>query len=148
MDTVIGDDKYIFFLQLNEKLPDFYFDLVLLFKELGFTLVPVLPQSLKEFSYLEKKYFLVVRHDIESQTNFFKKENVYTHYRLKHSKILMMDVSSFGETPLVKKHRIQKSYRYYPLPMEFDEIAIRMAYLYYRDENVKQVWPGGRRWKR
>lgn len=147
METISKDDKYVFFLKLNETLPEFYYELANLFKEIEFTLIPVEPESLKEFSYIEKKFVIVVRHDLESQVNYFNKKNAYLNYLLKHSKVMVLDFSSFGEIPLVKKFRLQTCYRYYPLPMEFDEIVIRMAYLYYKESSAKHVWPGGRRGK-
>lgn len=147
METLDSKDKYIFFLKLNENLPVFYFNLATLFSELGFTLVPIEAESLKEISYLEKKFVLAIRHDIESQLNFYSKKMNFIEYLLKQFKITLMDVSSFGKIPIVKKYRLHKCYRHFPLPMDIEDIVMRMAYLYYSDKTTKQVWPGGKRGK-
>jgi hypothetical protein len=140
-------DIYIFFLRLDDALPEDYFHLANYFKQYCISLIPVTAKQLVEMSTSNREYVLSLNTNLTSDSIFKRFQKKFLNFSLLSRKFYLFDLSSFSKIEIAPKAEYAKSYKHYPLPVDLEDTVIDIALAIYEDREKKQIWPGGRRAK-
>lgn len=140
-------DRYIVFLQLTEELPPFYFHLGQILKAWGIMLIPL---RFKDFSAVQESKFselIVFLPDIQSYRHYLKLQEEYLNVRFNLKQVRLFEVSSFKKNERLQRLEKAKLYFHLPLPINLEEIALKITEQVQNKEGLVEKWPGGRRSK-
>jgi hypothetical protein len=143
-----SDLKFIFYILLDQKIPeDFYlFDDAL--KKLGFTLIPIAIDQIQILGSISEQSHIFV---ISSSTDFssFKAYNKNVRkmlmYLLKSDRITFFKLSSFNKLNDEKKFYNFKNYFFINYPQDVQKISEWMVHLFLVKSKMSKKWPGGKK---
>ena len=138
------DISWIYFLCIEDQLPESYYRLSREFIKNGFSLIPINLEQLSLF-YADNEPLNVIClvGNFEAQSKFKKSVFSRLNYYILNKKINLFHISSFLSEKFVKK---QNNYNYYQLPMPASVLVYNIKSLCETLSN-KKVWPGGKRAK-
>jgi hypothetical protein len=138
----------IFFLTLEQRLPEFFFQAANMFNSLGVSLVPVNIMELNEIKKGEQNIsVLVYTASLSQLTKFYRLRQKNLDMAMRTGKFTLFHLSSFSR--ILELERMQRvgTYRPYYLPLSIRDICQQITYeLRKRTEKIER-WPGGRRAK-
>jgi hypothetical protein len=138
--------NYIFFLA-SEKLSPAFFELAEMFGQLNITLLPVTISELQNIDRHQRHQLIVLRDDLNSAQNFIEIKKSYLDFAMSRGHVAVYDISSFSEIENSLKYKNKRSYFYFPLPINPNEVVVGVALDYFKTKNELEEWPGGRRSK-
>ena len=137
---------YIFFLQLEDRLPKYYFDLASVFGIINVTLVPLKPNELNKMQATEiAKNVIIITSSFTSQRKFLKLKSLFLDMSLRTEKFRFFHLSSFGYVSNYSRERHLGIYHFLPLPAKVDEVCYYIVSKVHHYEKSVQGWPGGRK---
>ena len=139
--------NYIFYLQSTSELGHHFYDLSQIFSQININLIPVNQDELKIIDRSKKHHLIVLRDDLSSALYFNQVRKFFLDGAIASGRICLFDVSSFSEIEQAAKFENKNLYHYFQLPMTIKQIAMSIALNYFRDRNMQEEWPGGKRSK-
>jgi hypothetical protein len=139
--------NYIFFLKSTDELNPFYFQIADSFRQLNIVLLPISSEELKIVDRHKKHQIIIFRNDFTSAQIFSEIRKSYLDFAMSRGHVCVYDISSFSEHENSTKYQTQKSYFYFPLPIDVKQFVMRVAIEYFRTKREIEDWPGGRRSK-
>lgn len=147
MNQDIGS-PFIFYLLLEEKLPEMFYVFDRLFRNLGFILVPVRIDQLQTLAASTHQNHLIVLSsvtDVKEFRQYNEKVRGLLKFILKSRRITFMHLSSFSKLNDVKKHTLTKNYFFLKYPLDSRVLSARIARYHELKTEEKSRWPGGKR---
>lgn len=144
----LNEPKYLFFLQLSQRLPDSYFRLAAYLIDYDVTLVPIYLNDLLKISVNDfRPSILMLNNSLESNNNYQIYRKKFLDFALQTNKYVIYEISSFSPNPNSYKVRKNEYYNYYQLPIEIEYLASEIARIAYKHSSVKSAWPGGKNFR-
>lgn len=143
----VADINYIFYLQTKSDLDHKFYYLAEVLSNINISLLPIGADDLKDIDRNKKNYIISIRDDMASAFAFNQLRKTYLDTALAAGKIALYDISSFSEIENAAKYQAKNVYHYFQLPLNLKQAAMTLAVDYFREQNAKAVWPGGRRAK-
>lgn len=138
---------YIFFLKTSENLNPIFFLMSDLFKQLNIVLMPVTATELKKIDRHRKHQIIIFRNDFGSAQIFMELRKTYLDFAMSRGHVAVYDISSFSEAENSSKYVTQKSYYYFPLPINIKQFVVKVSGEYFKNKHELEEWPGGRKSK-
>lgn len=139
--------NYIFYLQNKSELEDHFYLLSEVFSNINISLLPVYEEDLKVISRSNKCYLISIRNDLTSGFCFNQTRKSFLDSAMVAGKVALFDISSFSEIEIAPKSQNKNIYRYFQLPQNLKQIAMSVAFDYFRDRSRQVEWPGGKKSK-
>ena len=139
--------NYIFYLKSSEALTNVFFQMSELFGKLNIVLLPVSIEELQKIDRHKRHQIIVCRNDLLSATTFLEVKKLYLDFAMSRGHVAVYDLSSFSEIENAGKYQAKKSYFYFPLPINLQQVVMNVAIDYFNTKNQREEWPGGRRSK-
>lgn len=137
--------SWIYFLSIDEELPQNYYKLSKEFLKNGYSLIPIkLDQLAFFYDELEVINLVCCVSNFSSQKKFKKYVLPRLHYYIMNKKINLFHVSSFQAEKFSKK---QPCYFYFSIPTPTSLLVYNIRDLCETLRKEAKVWPGGRRAK-
>lgn len=137
--------SWIYFLSIEEELPDSYYQLSREFVKSGYSLIPIKLEQLSLF-YEDQEELNVICTvgNFEAQSKF--KSFVFSrlNYYILNKKINLFHISSFAPEKFSKK---QDNYHFFQLPSPTTVLVYNIKDLCETLKKVTKSWPGGKRAK-
>lgn len=137
---------FIFFLTLDERLPDQFYIFDRLLKEQNYILVPVRVDQLQQLvSSTEQTHVLVLNcvSNFREYKLFNDKVRKILKYVLKSRRLSFVQVCSFSKLNDSRIHGLTKNYYFIKTPVEADVLAKRIVSFHEMKSEKSQIWPGG-----
>jgi hypothetical protein len=139
-------DEWIFFLKLQPKLPEYYFQMDQHFKAYGYNLIPV---NLSDFLELTKKddgvNVVCVIHNYTELSYYLRKAKKLLLMLLRMNKIQLITASSYEITNENSNIRVRDSYDFYSLPLKRSYLCDKILEKVIGKSLDTDKWPGGKR---
>jgi hypothetical protein len=139
---------FIFFLNLENSLPNAFYSFDRIFKDLGFILVPVQFDQLQTLMASSDQSQVIVISSV-SDTNELKAYNEKIRPRLKFllksRRISFIHLSSFGRIDDTKTFAMKKTYSFLKFPLDARVLSSQIARFYEERISKSTRWPGGTR---
>jgi hypothetical protein len=139
-------DEWIFYLKLQPKLPDYYFQMDQYFKGYGYNLIPV---NLTDFLELTKKdegvNVVCIIHNYQELSFYLRKAKKLLLMLLRLNKIQLITASSFAIANENANIRVRNSYDFYSLPQKRSYLCDKILEKVIDKSMDTQKWPGGKR---
>jgi hypothetical protein len=139
--------NYLFYLQTKPELDSTYYLIAEILTKLSISLLPIEADELRAIDREKKHHVIVVRNDMASAYAFKEIQKTYLDTAMASGKVIVYDVSSFSELEKGSRWENKSVYKHYQLPLSAKQIAMTVAVEFYKDRNLTQDWPGGRRSK-
>ena len=139
--------NYIFYLQLKSDLDNRFYFLSQIFSQININLIPITQDELKIIDRNRKHHLIAVRDDLSSAMMFNQVRKSFIDLAITSGRISLFDISSFSEIEHAAKFENKNLYHYFQLPLMLKSIAMSIALNYFRDRNLQEEWPGGKRSK-
>lgn len=139
---------FIFFLTLDDNLPDTFYTFDRNFKDLGYILVPVKVDQLMTLSAATSQEEIVVICSVLGSREFkiyHEKVRSLLKYVLKSKRITMMHLSSFSRLNDSKIYHQQKNYIFMKFPLDARLLSATIARYHQMKSEKSSRWPGGKR---
>jgi hypothetical protein len=147
VETNNTTQTYLFFLQLADELPDFFFSIAEQLSQYNICLVPVRAKELSELSSGVKQHVVTFVPNFDSLKRLCEIRKRYLDFALSSSKFVLYDISSFGPISIAHKLHRLKNYNHYYLPVGTKAVAAQILTNVYEERKIAKKWPGGRRAK-
>lgn len=137
---------FIFFLTLEERLPEQFYIFDRLFKEQNYILVPVRVDQLQQLVASTDQTHVMV---LSCVTNFREyklfndKVRKILKYVLKSRRLSFVKLCSFSKLNDSRIHNMTKNYYFIKTPVDADVLAERMINFHEMKSEKSQIWPGG-----
>jgi hypothetical protein len=141
-------NPFIFFLTLENDLPDSFYIFDRNLKELGYILVPVKVDQLQSLSASTSQEEIIVICSVLGSREFAiynKKVRGLLKYVLKTKRITLMHLSSFSRLNDSKLYNQQKNYFFMKYPLDARILSGMISRFYNLKSGNSSRWPGGRR---
>ncbi len=139
--------NYLFYLQTKAELDSTYYLVAEILAKLSISLLPIEVDELRAIDRENKHHVIVVRNDMASAQAFKEIQKTYLDTAMASGKVIVYDVSSFSDLEKGSKWENKSVYKHYQLPLSPKQIAMTVAVEFYKERNLTQEWPGGRRSK-
>lgn len=139
---------FIFYLTLEEKLPDQFYVFDSLFKEMDYILVPVTVDQLpKLVASTEQDHVMVINcvSSFREYKLFNTKVRSILKYVLKSRRISFIEISSFSKLNDSRVHSLSKNYFFLKTPVDGRALVKRMISFHSKRSEQSNLWPGGAR---
>ena len=139
---------FIFFLTLEDSLPESFYTFDRNLKDLGFVLVPVKVEQLQSLAASTQQMQLIVISSIVNGRElklYNKKVRNLLKYVLKSKRITLMHLSSFSQLNDSKYYAFQKNYFFMKYPLDARLLSATIARYHIAKSQQSSRWPGGRR---
>lgn len=146
--TYAENRPFIFYLALEESLPDSFYVFDRCLRDLGFILVPVRVDQLQTLVASADQTQIIVLSTVTDTRElklYNEKIRGLLKYILKSKRITFMHLSSFSRTSDMKSFSILKNYYFFKLPIDVRALSARIARYYDVTSETKLRWPGGKR---
>ena len=145
-EKVFVEINFIIFAQWKAQLPKDYPIIVELFRTYGIRVVPIQYNQIMNYHFNSHKIILSITPDLASSELKLKALKRYLNFSMKTGKFTFYDISSCRNFNTENKY-LKKYYKFFPLPMKYDDIVQVVAH-HFHDESISGTfWPGGRRSK-
>jgi hypothetical protein len=139
---------FIFYLTLQDSLPNAFYTFDRTLKDLGFILVPVKVDQLQSLlATSDQEQIIVISSitDVREMKLYNEKVRRLLKYLLKSKRLTFMHLSSFSKLSDAKSFAIYKNYYFLKYPLDARKLSDQIAR--YHDLKLKQNsrWPGGTR---
>lgn len=137
---------FIFYLTLEEKLPDQFYVFDSLFKEQDFILVPVTVDQLpKLVASTEQNHVMVINcvSSFREYKLFNTKVRSILKYVLKSRRLSFIEISSFSKLNDSRMHNLTKNYFFMKTPVAGRALVKRMIKYHAARSEQNYLWPGG-----
>lgn len=137
--------SWIYFLCIEDQLPESYYQLSKEFIKNGYSLIPIKLEQLSLF-YVDHEALDVIClvGTFEAQTNFKKSVFARLNYYILNKKINLFHISSFVSEKFTKQ---QPNYYFYQLPIPSSVLVYNIKEVCETFNKGTKVWPGGKRAK-
>lgn len=139
--------KFMFYLQLGNKLSDKFFYLAVELKKWGIELIPVQLREVDEVMGKGVPFFVILTDDLFKMKKFQTIQSGFLNFVLRSKKARIIHLNSFGHKSEYNRFRRQDYYVPVQLPMHIKEIGEILSLAYLKANGEKNIWPGGRRAK-
>lgn len=139
--------NYIFYLQTKPELDQHFYFMAELFAKVNISLLPIEASDLKVIDRNKKHHIIAVRNDLTSAYAFNDLRKTYLDVAMASGKVTVYDLSSFSSIENATKLESKNVYRYYHLPQNLKQIAMTIVVEFFKERNVREEWPGGKRAK-
>jgi hypothetical protein len=139
---------FIFFLTLEERLPEQFYTFDRLFKEYDYILVPVRVDQLQQLvASTDQNHVMVISctSNFREYRLFNEKVRKILKFVLKSRRLSFIQLSSFGNLNDTRAHNLTKNYFFLKTPVEARELTERMIRFHDEKSEKSQLWPGGHR---
>lgn len=139
---------FIFYLTLEEKLPDQYYVFDLLFKERNYILVPVTVDQLSKLVASTDQSHVMVLNCVSSFREyklFNTKVRSILKYVLKSRRISFIEISSFSKLDDSRLHSLSKNYFFLKTPVDGRSLVEKLSQFHTKRSEKSNLWPGGAR---
>lgn len=137
---------FIFFLTLEERLPEQFYIFDRLFKEQNYILVPVRVDQLQQLVASTEQNHVMVLSCVSSFREyklFNDKVRKILKYVLKSRRLSFVKLSSFSKLNDTRLHSLTKNYYFIKNPVDARMITERIANFHEAKSEKSQIWPGG-----
>jgi len=137
---------FIFFLTLEERLPEQFYIFDRLFKEKNYILVPVRVDQLQQLVASTEQNHVMV---LSCVTNFREyklfndKVRKILKYVLKSRRLSFLQLCSFSKLNDSRVHNLMKNYYFIKTPIDAHVLTDRMINFHTIKSEKSQIWPGG-----
>jgi hypothetical protein len=139
-------EKYIFYLDFDSELPDFYYSLAERFSHQGISLIPVKPDQLISFlNQHEMTYVISLTSKLSHIKKFQSKIKRLFKSGLNNNTLTVYHISSFSRLNLARTNMIAKNYFWIQLPIDVESLVKYLGKHYITHIGRKLTWPGGKR---
>lgn len=139
-------EKYLFYLNLDSELPDFYYFMAEKFSHERISLIPIKPEQLAIFiSQQEMTYVICPTLKIEHIKIFQAKLHRLLKNGINNNTLTVYHLSSFAAMSMVKTSMITKNYFCMSTPVNTEKLVRYLSKHYHTNKDRKLVWPGGKR---
>lgn len=139
---------FIFYLNLEESLPNTFYSFDRIFRDLGFILVPVQFDQLQSLMASSDQSQVIVISSV-TDTNELKAYNEKIRPRLKFllksRRISFIHLSSFGRIDDTKLFAMRKTYSFFKFPLDARLLSSQIVRFYEERITKSTRWPGGKR---
>lgn len=147
--TEKNESPFIFYLTLEESLPQSFYVFDRNLKDLGFILVPVkIDQLQKIMSMTDQTQVIVISSVSDSREMKLYNEKVrpLLKYILKSKRITFMHLGSFSKLNDTRLYAMNKNYYFMKYPLDAGILSQKIARYYdLKSETNVLRWPGGKR---
>lgn len=137
---------FIFFLTLEERLPEQFYIFDTLFKEQNYILVPVRVDQLQQLvASTEQNHVMVLScvSNFREYKLFNDKVRKILKYVLKSRRLSFVELSSFSKLNDSRLHSLTKNYFFIKNPVDARLITERIVNFHEAKSEKSQIWPGG-----
>ncbi len=137
---------FIFFLTLEERLPEQFYTFDRIFKEYDYILVPVRVDQLQQLvASTEQNHVMVISctTNFREYRLFNEKVRKILKYVLKSRRLSFVQLSSFAKINDTRAHNLTKNYFFLKAPVDARELTERMISFHDQKSEKSQIWPGG-----
>lgn len=141
-------NPFIFFLTLEENLPESFYIFDRNFKELGYILVPVKVEQLQTLAASTSQEEIIVLSSVVGSREYAlynKKVRNLLKYVLKSKRITLMHMSSFSRLNDGKLYSQQKNYFFLKYPLDARLLSATITRYHQTKSEKSSRWPGGKR---
>ncbi len=143
----LNSEKYILYIQWQEKLDSAFIRFAAEFKRYNINLIPVKPQELDYFLDRRQIPVIMMTSTLAEYQKFRSLRKKYFDYYVNHKKIKLFHLNSFSlVTDFISTSR-QRSYIHVPLPIPFNRATLLVLSHYVEELEGDNRWPGGKRSK-
>lgn len=139
--------NYIFFLQFGSELPKYYYSFSYFLTSWNIALIPIRVEQLTQIGLRDRVHILSVVNNFNTYKYFKYIEEKIIDFAILNKKICLYDITSFGPIGIFRKAQKTKSYYYYQLPINIENICQEIMKVYYNERIIDEKWPGGTRVK-
>ncbi len=142
------NQPFIFYLTLEENLPDQFYVFDSIFKEYNYILVPIRVDQLQKIVATTDQNHVIVISCITNFRSFHlfnEKVRGILKYLLKSKRISFFELSSFSRLNDSKIHLLTKNYYFMKTPLDARALAERMITFQEQKSSSSDIWPGGHR---
>jgi hypothetical protein len=142
------NQAFIFYLSLDESLPQNFYIFDRCLRDLGFFLVPVKMDQLQTLVATSDQTQVIVLScvsDVRELKLYNEKIRGLLKYILKSKRMTFMHLSSFSQTNDMKLFSLTKNYFFLKLPLDARILSARIARYHDQKSETKLRWPGGKR---
>lgn len=146
MDSKIN--PFIFFLTLEDNLPESFYIFDRNLKDLGYILVPVKVDQLQSLAASTQQEELIVLCSVVGSREykiFNEKVRNLLKFVLKSKRITLMQMSSFSRLNDSRLYSQQKNYYFLKYPLDARLLSATIARFHLLKSEKSSKWPGGRR---
>jgi hypothetical protein len=143
-----SNSPFIFYLLLEEKLPQVFYTFHKFLKERGYILVPVRIDQLQTLTASTAQTHIIVLSsviDAQEYKLFNEKVRGLLKFVLKSKRLTFMQLSSFSKLNEIKKYIRNRNYFFLKYPLNARLLANNIAQYYNLKAEEKTRWPGGKR---
>ncbi len=137
---------FIFYLTLEEQLPEQFYTFDRLFKEYDFILVPVRVDQLQQLvASTDQNHVMVISctSNFREYRLFNEKVRKILKYVLKSKRLSFLQLSSFANLNDTRAHNLTKNYFFLKTPVAARELTEKMVSFHIEKSEKSQIWPGG-----
>ncbi len=137
---------FIFFLTLEERLPEQFYIFDRLLKEQNYILVPVRVDQLQQLVSTTDQTHVMVLNCVSSFREyklFNDKVRKILKYVLKSRRLSFVTLCSFSKLNDTRVHSMNRNYYFIKTPVDAKVIAERMINFHEMKSEKSQIWPGG-----
>lgn len=146
-DDLMFLDKYVYYLNLTTKLPDWYFVLADILNKDDITLIPITSDQIEDVISNERIHVITSVHDFAGKAKFNNHAREFLSFASKNRLIHLYFLSSFSGLSSHFDFVSKDLFHFYTLPMRIEHFALLFRNNYYKVETNISKWPGGRRAK-
>lgn len=137
----------VYFLSLEDQLPEWYQLMQEYFKQLGVTLILTDIEEIKQLSQYHMIHIIISESTLISKAKFRKKMKEYLAFALQKNLVYVHHISSFTIQREFIELRNRKHYYFYKMPFSIAPFCLHLLEEFLKADEEKWVWPGGRRAK-
>lgn len=137
---------FIFFLTLDERLPEQFYVFDRLFKEYDYILVPVRVDQLQQLVARTEQNHVMVISCVTSFREFRlfnEKVRKSLKYVLKSRRLSFIEISSFSRLNDSRTHNMLKNYFFIKSPVDARALSERIITFQENKSEKSHIWPGG-----
>lgn len=142
------NQPFIFFLTLEERLPDQFYIFDRLFKESNYILVPVRVDQLQQLvSSTDQTHVPVITSvsNFRQYKLFNEKVRSILKYVLKSRRLSFFELSSFSRLNDSKTHAMTKNYFFIKNPVDARLLSDKIMAYHEMKSQQSHLWPGGKK---
>jgi hypothetical protein len=142
--TSLPIEKFILFIQFDEKLPKYFFNLSIKLSKEGIKLVPIPAKNLDILS--KKKHFFIISvvSTLKSCQEYQDLRRKFLDYALLNNRFSIIEVNSFYKFEISNRLQENRSYNFIKLPVSMNSLVNEVTDIY---NKRNPIWPGGRKGK-
>ncbi len=141
-------NKFIFYILLENKIPEAFYQFDNYFKKIGWTLIPIAFDQIQMLGSISEQGCMPVlcsTQDFQEFKSFNKNVRDVLKFLLKSEKFMFFKISSFEKLNDEKYFFRFKNYFFIRYPQNVRAITLWVEHLFELKSNHNKSWPGGKR---